>query len=134
MANVSDFLRDAEIKRLMMSSAYTPPTTHWIALYTVAPGSGDAGTEVSTVGTGYNRMPLTTADWTTNAVGRVINNTGISYTTAAAAAWGVVVAAGIRDASNAGNLLFHATVSTFSVSSGDAVSISSGGIVLTFTS
>jgi hypothetical protein len=85
---------------------FTPPTSVYVALYTVAPGVGSGGTEVA--GGGYGRQVAT---FSSPANGQVTNTSDILFPIANAS-WGTVVAFGFLDASNGGNLLYFGNLST----------------------
>lgn len=141
MAGANDFLRDSVMKEIFKGAAFTPASTLWVALFTASPGSSGAGTEVTTVGTGYNRVNKTTADWTTNGIGSFINNTAVVFTTAAATTWGTLTHFAIVDSSvsSAGvaatTFYFWSTLSTnHVVNTGDAVQFSSGQLTVAMSS
>jgi hypothetical protein len=78
------------------------PTQLYLALYTVAPGVGDAGTEVS--GGSYARQAV---DFNAAALGSVFTTqTATIAFPDPTANWGQIVAWGLRDASSAGNLIY----------------------------
>ena len=95
---------------------YNWPGTLYIALFTSMPDdSGANGSEVSTSGTGYSRLPVSnnstnfdptpTSTGGSNVKGVKKNKTAWVFPTATAA-WGEVRGAGIYDASSGGNLLW----------------------------
>ena len=57
MAGFSDYLEDKVLDHVFGGTAYTAPTTHYVALYTVAPTDTGGGTEVS--GGAYARQTST---------------------------------------------------------------------------
>lgn len=85
----------------------TAPTPY-LALFTVAPTDAGGGTEVS--GGAYARHS-SAGKWGAPAAGSVTNNAICAFPTATAD-WGTVVAAGLFDASTAGNLLRWATLAS----------------------
>jgi hypothetical protein len=107
------------------------PTTLYVALYTAAPSAAGGGTEVSTSGTGYARVAVTSslANWAgtqgagTTAVssgtsGQTSNNNSITFGSPTAS-WGTIGWFGILDGS--GNLWYWAPLNTAkTVNSGDA--------------
>lgn len=114
-AGVSNYLSNKMIDEIFRAQAYAWPATTYQALYTAAPGNGDAGTEVS--GGSYARVAVasTAAKWSgtqaagsttasTGTSGRSSNNDAIVWPTPTAD-WGDVAAYGQRDASSGGNLL-----------------------------
>ena len=118
-----DFLLRAQALGITGASAAagTGPTTTYVALFTVTPSDTGGGTEVT--GGSYARVAVTSslANWagtqsagsttaSTGTGGTTSNNASITFPTPSAN-WGVVVAAGIFDASSAGNLLLYGAVS-----------------------
>ena len=57
MAAFSDYLENKVLGHVFGGTAYTAPTTLYVALYTVAPSDTGGGTEVS--GGGYARQTST---------------------------------------------------------------------------
>ena len=55
MAGFSDYLEDKVLDHVFGGTAYTAPSTLYVALYTVAPTDTGGGTEVS--GGGYEEKP-----------------------------------------------------------------------------
>ena len=53
MAGFSDYLEDKVLDHVFGGTAYTAPSTLYVALYTVAPTDTGGGTEV--LGRGYSR-------------------------------------------------------------------------------
>jgi len=131
MAGKSDYLENKILDFLLGGVSYTPPSTVYIALFTVAPTDAGGGTEVS--GGGYARVAV--ANNTTNfpaaSNGSKSNGTTITFPIATAD-WGTVVAVGIFDAATAGNLLFWANLTTSkTIQNGDTAQFAAGS--LTFT-
>jgi hypothetical protein len=112
--------------------AFTAPATLYFALYTVAPGAGGGGTEVS--GGNYSRAAVTnnTTNFPAATSASKTNANAITWATASAS-WGVVVAVGVLDAASAGNLLYFATISSKTVDANDTVSIPASNFTLTET-
>ena len=116
MAAMSNYLENKLIDALFRGVAYSPPTTLYFALFTSSPTDAGTGTEVS--GSGYVRMGVTantvnfanTQDSGTanssGTSGATKNNVAIAWSTAPAAAWGVVTHMAIYDAQTGGNLLW----------------------------
>jgi hypothetical protein len=115
---------------VLRNTAYTVPLTIYVGLYTAAPSDAGGGTEVT--GGSYARVqvgPSTTA-WNATQGGTAGASSGTGGQTANAADitfpapsanWGTVTHFGIFDAVSAGNLLFHAALTTSKVvNSGDA--------------
>jgi hypothetical protein len=85
---------------------FTPPSSIYVALYTVAPGVSGGGTEVS--GGSYARQIAT---FTAPASGQVATTADVLFPVASAL-WGTVVAFAFLDASSGGNMLYFANLSS----------------------
>lgn len=122
MAAASDFLELKILEHTLGITAYTQPTTVYLALFTTDPTDAGTGTEVS--GGGYVRQSIS---WNTPASGAVTNSADVTFPQATGN-YGTVTHIGIYDASSAGNLLYHGALSasksvetndTFLVEAGD---------------
>ena len=128
MAGFSDYLEDKVLDHVFGGSAYTAPSTLYVALYTVAPSDTGGGTEVS--GGAYARQTATFSVSGTNPT-TASTTAAIEYSTATAD-YGTVVAVGVFDASSSGNLLAYANLSTSKVvSSGDIFRFNTGDLDIT---
>lgn len=113
MGSFTQVLEQQILSHVFRNAAYTPPTTLYVALFTVAPTDVSGGTEVSTSGTGYARKAVTFNAPTAGpgGIGSMIVSTAAVLFDAATAAWNdigsgeQVVAAAIMDAATAGNML-----------------------------
>lgn len=122
----SDFLDDKILESILKNTAFTPPATLFLALYTTDPTPAGSGTEVT--GGSYSRKSITFA---ASAGGTIASNAIASYTNMPAA---VITHYGILSASTAGNLLiFGALPSPISANAGDDISIPSGGISISLS-
>jgi len=126
MAEFSNYLENALINATLRNTAYTSPSAVYLALYTTDPTDADSGTEVS--GGAYARQSIT--------FGAPSN--GVSTTTAAieypqaTASWGTVTHIGIRDASSAGNLLYHSPLdASKTIATGDVFRVAAGSLTVT---
>lgn len=127
----SDYLEDALLDHVLNATAFTSPTTLYVALYTAAPSDSGGGTEVT--GGSYARVSVTanTTNFPAASGGAAANGTAITFPTATAD-WGTVVAFGILDASSGGNLLLWADLTANkTVSSGDTASFAIGDLDVT---
>lgn len=125
MAGFSDYLENKVVGHVFGGSAYTAPSTLYVALYTSAPSDTGGGTEVS--GGAYARQ---TAAFTISA-DTASNTSAIEYPTATAN-YGTVVAVGVFDASSSGNLLAYGNLTTSkTVSTGDVFRFNAGAIDIT---
>jgi len=128
MAGFSDYLEDKVLKHVFGGSAYTAPSTLYVALYTVAPTDTGGGTEVS--GGGYTRKTAAFTVSGTNPT-QASNTAAIEYPTATAN-YGTVVAVGIFDASSSGNLMAYANLTSSKVvSTGDVFRFNAGDLDIT---
>jgi hypothetical protein len=128
MAEMSNYLENALINVTLRATSYTAPTTVYVALYTTDPTDADTGTEVSTSGTGYARTAVTFA---APSNGVSLNSADVTFPTATAA-FGTVTHIGLRDASTAGNLLYHTPLdASKTIASGDIFKISTGNLSVT---
>lgn len=128
MPGLSNYAEDLVLDWLFTTASATRPTSWFVALYTVAPGEGGGGTEVS--GGSYVRQAVTfTVSGT--APTQAANSTAVEFPTATAS-WGTVVAAAIFDASTAGNMLAFANLTTSkAIDSGDVLRFNASTLVIT---
>ena len=140
MAGKSNSLADSLLNYEYRAVAYTPPATHYIALFSTMPT--DAGTGgVELTGTGYARQGVTrgTAGWSAPAAGagntRVISNAAaISFGTAGsdwAPSATPAVGFGIFDAATAGTYKGGGTFAASKIiQSGDPVQFAIGALTI----
>ena len=130
MAGFSDYLEDKVLDHVFGGTAYTAPSTLYVALYTVAPDDTGGGTEVT--GGSYARQ---TATFTVSGTSptTATNAASIEYPTATAD-YGTVTSVGILDASSGGNLLAYADLDTSKVvSTGDVFRFDAGDLDITLS-
>ena len=121
----TDFLENKLVAHTFSNTAYTSPSSVFVALYTVAPTDSTTGTEVS--GGGYARQ---SAAFTTTG-NAATNTSAIEYPTATGN-YGTVVATALLDASSGGNMLAFATLSSSkTISTGDVFRIPAGDLDIT---
>ena len=126
MANFSNYLENALINATLRNTTYTSPTTVYVALYSSDPTDADTGTEIA--GGSYARTAVT---FGTPSNGVSTNSADVTFPTATGS-WGTVSHVGVRDASTAGNLLYHAQLAVSkTVGTGDIFKISSGNLSVT---
>jgi hypothetical protein len=128
MAGFSDYLEDKVLDHVFGGTAYTAPTTLYVALYTVAPTDTGGGTEVS--GGAYARQ---TAAFTVSGTNpTTATNSAAIESPTATADYGTVVAVGIFDALSSGNLLAYANLTASKVvSTGDVFRFNAGDLDIT---
>lgn len=103
MSALSDYLEQALLNHCLRNSAYTSPTTVYVALYLSSPGDDDSGTEVS--GGGYARQPVAFQSPVVSGIGYVCKNSAdITFPEAVSANWGTVSHFAVVDD---GHLLWH---------------------------
>jgi len=103
--SMSNYLENKVLDHTLKTTAYTMPTTLYLALYTSDPTDADTGTEVT--GGAYARQAAVFGA----AVGGVASNSGVVTFPVATVSWGTVTHVGIRDAITIGNLLYSGILS-----------------------
>jgi len=126
MSEMSNYLENALVNAVLRNTAYTSPTTVYLALYTSDPTDADAGTEVS--GSAYARQAITFGSPSNG----VTTNTAAIEFPQATGSWGTVTHVGIRDALTTGNLLFHTPLdASKTISTGDVFRVAIGSLSVT---
>jgi hypothetical protein len=121
----SNYLETELLDHVFTNSAYTAPSTLYLALFTGAPGEAGGGTEVS--GSAYARQ---TAAFTVS--GNTATNSGSIEFPTATGSYGTVSHVGVFDASSSGNLLCYATLSASkAIESGDVFRVPAGDLDIT---
>ena len=118
----SNYLETKILDHVFGGTAYTAPTTLYVALYTAAPSDTGGGTEVS--GGGYARQTIafTTSGDTTS------NTAAVEFPTATAN-YGTVTHVGVFDASTGGNLMAYAALtSSKAIETNDVFRIPAGDL------
>jgi len=126
MAEFCNYLENALINVTLRATSYTAPTTVYVALYTSDPTDADTGTECS--GTSYARQSVT---FSSPSNGATSNSAAVEFPQAGGS-WGTITHIGIRDASTAGNLLYHTALdASKTIATGDVFRIASGSLSVT---
>ena len=126
MSEMSNYLENALINVTLRATAYTAPTTVYVALFTTDPTDAGSGTEVS--GGSYARTSVT---FGAPSNGVSTNSAAVEFPQATAS-WGTIGYIGINDNSTGGNLLYHTALDTSkTIDSGDIFKISSGNLSVT---
>jgi hypothetical protein len=126
MAEMSNYLENALINVTLRATAYTAPTTVYLALYTTDPTDADTGTECS--GTSYARQSVT---FGAPSNGVSTNSAAIEFPQAGGA-WGTITHIGIRDALTVGNLLYHTPLdASKTIATGDVFRIAVASLSVT---
>ncbi len=125
MSAFSNYLENKVLLHVFGATAYTAPTTLYLALYTVAPDDTGGGTEVS--GTSYARQTIAFT-----VVNDTASNTSAVEFPTAGSTWGTVVAVGIFDNLTSGNLLAYGNLtSSKTIASGDVFRVPAGDLDIT---
>lgn len=126
MAEMSNYLENALINATLRNTAYTSPTTVYLALYTTDPTDADTGTEVS--GGSYARQAIT---FGSPSNGVSTNSAAIEFPQATGS-WGTITHVAIRDALTVGNMLYHTPLdASKTIASGDIFRIAVGSLSVT---
>jgi hypothetical protein len=126
MAEMSNYLENALINVTLRATSYTAPTTVYVALYTTDPTDADTGTECS--GTSYARQSVT---FGAPSNGVSTNSAAVEFPQAGGS-WGTITHIGIRDASTAGNLLYHTALdASKTIATGDVFRIATSSLSVT---
>ena len=110
MAGKSDYLENKVLEHVLKNTAYTSPTTVYMALFTAAPSDSGGGTEVS--GSAYARTAIT---FGAAASGAIANSAAVEFPVASGGNWGTITHIGIFDAASSGNLLYWAALNASKV-------------------
>lgn len=126
MAEMSNYLENALINVTLRATAFTAPTTVYVALYTTDPTDADTGTECS--GTSYARQSVT---FGAPSNGVSTNSAAVEFPQAGSS-WGTITHIGIRDALTTGNLLYHTPLdASKTIATGDVFRIATSSLSVT---
>jgi hypothetical protein len=126
MAEMSNYLENALINVTLRATAFTAPTTVYVALYTTDPTDADTGTECS--GTSYARQSVT---FGAPSNGASTNSAAVEFPQAGSS-WGTITHIGIRDALTTGNLLYHTPLdASKTIATGDVFRIATSSLSVT---
>ena len=119
--NLSNYLENKILDHFLGTTAYTKPTTVYVALYTAAPSDAGGGTEAT--GGSYARQVST---FSAASGGATSNATNVDFASMPAS---TIVAIGVHDALTAGNLLVWGTLSSNkALDAGDTLRIAAGDL------
>lgn len=137
-AAMSDYLENKLIDHVFRATAYTAPTTIYVALYTSSCSDTGGGTEVT--GGSYARASITSgvSAWantqasgtgaSTGTGGTTSNSSAVTFATPSAG-WGTVTYVGLLDALSGGNLLVCTALTTGkTINTSDTVSFPAGSL------
>lgn len=121
----SNYLETKVLDHVFGGTAYTAPSTLYLALFTANPNEDGSGTEVS--GGGYARQSVAF----TISGNTASNTAAVEYPTATAN-YGTVSHVGIYDASSSGNLIAYAALtSSKTIETGDVFRVPTGDLDIT---
>jgi hypothetical protein len=134
MSAASNYLENKLLDHVLTATAYSQPSTRYLALFTNTSGSAaanlEAGTltdEVSTSGSAYGRKTITFA---AASGGSSASNATVTFD-AATADWGTITHVAVMDAETSGNVLFYGAVTTSkTIETGDTFQVSSGNLTI----
>jgi len=116
----SNYLENKVLLHVFGATAYTAPSTLYVALFTSDPGETGSGTEVS--GGSYARQTIAFT-----VTGNQASNTAAVEFPTATASWGTITYAAVYDAVSGGNLLAYGALTTSkTIASGDVLRIPAG--------
>jgi len=123
--SLSNAFETTTLEWLFTTTSVTRPTAWYLALYTVAPGEGDGGTECS--GTSYARQ-----SFTMSVSGNLATNTAnVEYPTAGSS-WGTLVAVGVFTAVTGGTLIASGDLTVAkTIATGDVLRVPAGDLDIT---
>lgn len=127
MASASNYLENKVLDHVLSGTAYTAPTTLYVALFTADGGleSGTLTNELS--GSGYTRQEVT---FGASASGTSANNAFVTWDPATAS-WGTVTHLAVMDAASVGQVLYHGALTTSkTVGIGDTFQITTGELTV----
>jgi hypothetical protein len=104
MSGKTNYLETQMLNHVLRNTAYSSPTTIYVALFTVAPDETGGGTEVT--GGAYVRQAVV---FTTPAPDSCSNNADVTYPIATGD-WGTIVAFALFDQSSGGNMIYFANL------------------------
>jgi hypothetical protein len=120
----SNYLENKVLLHVFGATAYTAPSTLYVALFTSDPGEAGTGTEVS--GGSYARQTITF----TVTGAQALNTAAVEFPTATAS-WGTITYAAVYDAVSSGNLLASGALTTSkTIASGDVLRIPAGSFAI----
>jgi hypothetical protein len=123
--SASNYLENKLLDHTLGGTAFTQPSTLYLALSTVSFADDASGTELS--GSNYSRKSITFA---AASSGSSATNAAVEFD-AASGSWGSVGYWAIWDASTTGNMLFHGSFTAAkTIATGDVLKVASGSITI----
>jgi hypothetical protein len=126
MAALSNYLENALINATLRNTAYTSPTTVYVALFLTDPTDAGSGTEVS--GTPYARKSMA---FNAPSNGVSVNSAAVEFDQATSN-WGTITHFALFDALTSGNMLYHGALTASKViENGDVFKFASASVTVT---
>jgi len=127
MSAMSDYLENKFLDHFLGTASTSAPAAVYVGLHTADPTDAGTGTEVS--GSGYARQSMA---FGAASSGTASNSAAVEFPAASGGSWGTITHIGIWDASSAGNLLFHAALTTSkTINDGDIFKVAASGVDIT---
>lgn len=127
MSALSDYAENLTLNVLLRNQSHTGVAQTYIALHTADPTDAGTGTEAS-----YTNYVRKAATWTAPANGVTQNTAQIDFPANGSGGAAVITHVGVWDASSAGNMLFHAALSTSkTLQPGDVLSFAGSALQIT---
>jgi hypothetical protein len=132
MSAASNYLENKVLDHVLTATAYTQPSTRYLALFTNTSGNAAANLEAGTLtdevsGGSYSRKTVT---FGSASSGSSATNATVTFDPATAN-WGTISHVAVMDASTGGNVLFWGAVTTAkTIESGDTFQVSSGNLTV----
>lgn len=129
---MSNYLRNKLLDHANGKTAFTMPTTVYLAALTSASSVSGPGTEVSTASTGYARQAIT-ATLSAASSGSSSNSGTVTFGPASSA-WGTITDFAVFDAATAGNMLWFGTLgASKTIASADQLQFAAGQFQLSLS-
>lgn len=134
MASMTSYLQKKLLDHTIGLAAFVMPTTVYALLLTADPTqAGSTANEVSTSGTGYARVAITSKMNATDAVTGISNNNAAITAGPATTDWGTITHVAVSDSPTGGNmLLFNPLTIAQTTPIGESVQFSTGQFVIQF--
>lgn len=127
MSAASNYLENKVLDHVLTATAYTQPSTRYLALFTADTGLETNSPSAEISGGSYARQAVTFA---AASSGTSATNATVTFP-AATGNWGTITHVAVMDASTSGNVLFWGAVTTSkTIETGDTFQVSSGNLTI----
>ena len=107
MGAFTDYLENKVLDHVFGKASYATNATVWIGLSTAAPNEGGTVTEIA--GSGYARVAVPAANWSSASGGTILNASAVAFP-GAGADWGTVSHFHAWDAASTGTMLMYGSL------------------------